>query len=211
MTSVKAKLVVTLKADDVVVAEVEDAALWQRVLSAIQGGGGVLASAAVPSLAQRAEPTLSEPPAATTSDAVEKMAREIGVQRAVVEGALSPTNDTPFIHLNSHNWEAMRKQLPVRGRTAVSSITAAATLLALWFRSAGLGNPTQAQALAILKGIGEDDKNPSRGVRAATWLIARAGGQVQVNASEISTAVKFAKCFCTKQWGDWQAAKTKSE
>ena len=37
--SMKAKLTVTLKADEVVVAEAEDPVLWQKVLLAIQGGG----------------------------------------------------------------------------------------------------------------------------------------------------------------------------
>lgn len=38
MASVKASLIITLKANDVVVAELEDAALWQRILAAINMG-----------------------------------------------------------------------------------------------------------------------------------------------------------------------------
>jgi hypothetical protein len=81
------------------------------------------------------------------------------------------------------------------------------THVALWFRAAGLENPTQAQALAVLEGIGEDDKNPSRGVRAARWLIARPGGQIQLNAGEFSTAIKLGKAFCSKSWDDWRRVK----
>ena len=38
MTAVKAKLMVILKADEVVVAEVEDPVLWQHALTVIHGG-----------------------------------------------------------------------------------------------------------------------------------------------------------------------------
>ncbi|HKO11827.1 MAG TPA: hypothetical protein VJV22_07660 [Acidobacteriaceae bacterium] len=38
MASIKATLTVALKANDVVVAELEDPALWQRVLAAINVG-----------------------------------------------------------------------------------------------------------------------------------------------------------------------------
>lgn len=44
MASVKASLIITLKANDVVVAELEDAALWQRILAAINmGDSGAIA------------------------------------------------------------------------------------------------------------------------------------------------------------------------
>jgi hypothetical protein len=52
-----------------------------------------------------------------------------------------------------------------------------------------------------------DDKNPSRGVRAAKWLIARPGGQIQLNAAEISTAIKLCKAFCSKSWDEWRKGK----
>ena len=212
MTSVKAKPTVVLKANEVVVAEVDDALLWQRVLMAINGDGdgSLVEPAAVPEVV--AEPRLAARSPAVTgtgSDAIGKLAHQLGLESPLMEGALNPSADAPFIHLNSHNWEAMRKQLPPRGRTAISPIVAASTLLCLWFRAAGLGNPTQAQALAALATIGEDDKNPSRGVRAATWLIARPGGQIQLNASEISVADKLGKAFCSKSWADWSKGKAR--
>ena len=212
MTSVKAVLTVVLKANDVVVAEAEDSVLWQRVLTAIQGQnkGELLGGVAAGPLLPAESAGVAQTPAsfATSNDPIEKLARELGLERSMIDGALSPTIEAPFLRLNSHNWEAMRRQLPARGSSALSPIAAAATLLALWFRAAGLGNPTQSQALATLREIGEDDKNPSRGVRAATWLIARPGGQVQLNASEISTAIKLGKAFCAKQWKDWLTGKT---
>lgn len=211
MTSVKAKLVVLLKANDVVVAEVEDPALWQSVLTAINGSGAIsnLGGTAPFSAVATPSPAL-DAPAAISGQPQGRLARELGIDLALVEGALSPALEAPYLHLNSHNWEAMRKQLPVRGPTAISPIVAAATLVALWFRAAGLGNPTQAQALAVLETIGENDRNPSRGVRSATWLIARPGGQIQLNASEISMANKLGTAFCSKTWAAWGKSKAKS-
>lgn len=218
MTSVKAKLVVVLKADDVVVAEVDDPQLWQAALSVINGGaGGLVPSAALAAPLLRMGERVPVPPGSpggsgpVSAEPIDRLASELNVDRAVIEGALSPSFEPPYIHLNSHNWEAMRKQLPVRGPSAISSIGAAATLTALWFRTAGLGNPTQAQALEVLETIGETDRNPSRGVRAATWLIARPGGQIQLNASEISMANKLGTAFCQKSWSGWGKSKAKSK
>lgn len=212
MTAVKAKLTVTLKADEVTVAEVDDAPLWQRVLTAIQTGktdllldNGGIDQLIDPSAGKR-------PPRPAGGDPIDKLAAEIGLDRAVVEGACSPTTDPPFLHLNAHCWQAMRKQLPVRGGTyALNAIAAASTLLALWVRAAGLPAATQAQALTILDQVGAEDKNPSRGVKRATWLNTRGRGQILLNPSEISDAVILARCFCSKSWTEWKTRKAKDE
>lgn len=211
MSSVKARLTITLKADDVTVAEVEDSRLWQRVLTAIHGDkpSPIDEESDEEVLDPLAPAPPSPPQGRQGKTALDRFAQEVGLEVPVIEGACSPTTEPPFMHLNSHNWEAMRKQVPVRGPTAMSPIVAVATLLALWFRSAGLGNPTQAQAQLILGAIGTPDRNPSRGVRRATWLMPRAGGQIQLNPAQISEAVKVAKAFCSKNWGTM--AKGKSE
>jgi len=191
----KAKLKVTLKADDVVVAEVENPTLWHNVLLAIQTGTNAVGAAL--------QTPLATPPPANPSDALGKLAAELGLGREIAQGALSPQADAPYMHLNQHNWESMRKALPERGPKALSPMAAGATLMALWFRHAGLGNVTQAQVLTVLGGINVEDKNPSRGIRNSKWLSPRAGGQVVLNPAEISIAMKVAKAFCTKNWKDW--------
>jgi hypothetical protein len=107
------------------------------------------------------------------------------------------------MRLNAHCWEEMKKQLPARGKTAISPIVAAITMLLLWFQKAGLGNATQAQAQAVLATISLSDPNASRSIGNASWLQLRPG-QVVLNPAEISKAVKLTTCFCTKDWTTWK-------
>jgi hypothetical protein len=194
--SVKAKLVVVLKANDVVVAEAEDPALWQRVLAAINAGHRAVAS--LGSL----DESLSDPPPNDGSDnsLVIKLAGQLGLTVEPVVAALDPKTASPYLTLSEHCWEAMKKKVPATGPTAMSPIVVAATLLACWFRVAGLGNPTQAQAQQVLGTINLGDGNPSRGIKRASWLQRRGGGQVALNPAEISRAMKVTAFFCSKQW-----------
>ena len=208
MTSVKAALSIILKANDVVVAEVEDASLWQQVLSAIHNGTSNLAGkqGAVggtgTGAAQDAAKIVGTAVGAPGSEPIELLAQQLGVDRPKVEGACSPTTTQPYMHLDAHCWEEMKRQMPQRGTTAIAAAVVSATLLLLWFKKADLGNVTQAQALAVLATINATDKNPSRSISNASWLQARPG-QIVLNPAEISKAVKLAACFCTKDWKAW--------
>jgi hypothetical protein len=211
VSQLKARLCVVLKADDVVVAEAEDALLWQRVLKAINSGSTDLGDAA-PSQRRAAAPDGGEPPTVTTEDSsdsdsmIGKLARQLGVGENIVAGACDPTIAEPYLHLDMHNWSAVKTQLPPRGASALSPIVVASTLLALWFRAANQGNPTQAHAHRVLATINVQDKNATRGLKAAPWLQTRSGGQVVINAAQIERAVLLAKCFCLKDWKPWKAA-----
>ncbi len=209
MASVRAALSIILKADEVVVAEVEDAVLWQQVLSAIHSGtsnlsdkqsGGSSTSKEAPPNAAKSVGTIAE--GELGSEPIDLLAQQFGVERAKVEGACSPTTTQPYMHLDAHCWEEMKKQLPQRGKTAIAPTVLAATLLLLWFKKAELGNVTQSLALAVLATISVTDKNPSRSISNASWLHARPG-QVVLNPAEISKAVKLATCFCKKDWTAW--------
>jgi hypothetical protein len=215
MTSVKAALTVILKADDVVVAEVDDATLWQRILTAIHDGESTLEPPAVPP-AEAPVPS-SDPEKigrakamGATSSPLDQLAAQLGVDVALIQGACSPSNEAPYMHLDLHCWEAMRKEIPERGQTAISPIAAAATLLGLWFQKAGLGNPTQNQAQTVLGTINVRDKNASRSIQNTSWLQGRPGGQIVLNPAEISKAVRVAKCFCSKEWSAWKEPSAKA-
>lgn len=192
---VKAKLKVVLQADDVVIAESEDSALWQRVLRAIHAPS----SSAADVFSEDHPETLDRPPKPpdASTDSVAGFARWIGVKLEKLEGACSPTLDSPFLQLDPHCWEAFRKGLPERGRNAIGPMQLAGTLLALWFRHARLGNPTQAQGQAVLDTIGVTDKNPSRAIRNCEWLQLR-NGNFQVNPAMISRAIEVARAYCSR-------------
>jgi len=204
--SVKAKLLVVLKADDTVVAEVENADLWQRVLVAINSGVTTVDSPRVlydhtKKARQDAKDPASENHAPGSSDqAIKKFAGQLGLEVDVVVGACDPTTSAPFLTLDIHAWEEMKKVLPERGPTALGPIVSTATLLALWFRAAGLGNPTQEQAQAVLDLLNIRDRNPNRGIQRAFWLQARPGGVIVINPAQMSKAIGVAKAFCSREW-----------
>lgn len=209
--SVKAKLSVILKANDVIVAEVEDGQLWQQILTAINAGTSDIGvarahGAAGIDMGAASGVTTSNPnlTSAGGDGPVGRLSQQLGLSSDIVEGACSPSSDSPYMHLDSHCWENMKRQLPDRGSNAIAPIVAVGTLLALWFRSAGLGNPTQAQAQAVLETIGLRDKNPGRGIARASWLQSRPGGQIQLNPAQISRATTLAKSFCSGEWADWK-------
>ena len=216
MSQLKARLTVVLKADDVIVAEAENALLWQRVLKAINSGNTDLfedaAKPTSPPVTDFPQPPAESPQTEVNSDiaksAVGKFSLQLGLQSNVVIGACDPNTTEPYLQLDMHNWSAVKTQLPERGLSALSPVVVAATLLGLWFRAANLGNPTQAQAQKVLATINVQDKNPSRGIKSAPWLQARPGGQVLINAAQVEKAILLAKCFCSKDWKPWKSVES---
>lgn len=201
--SVKAKLQIVLQADDTVVAESDDPILWQKVLVAInQGSMERLASNAGvggrPDLA--ADSVVVAGTLGDGGDTIDKFAKQLGLSRDIVEGACAPSATEPYLHLDVHCWEEMKSQTPERGPSSYSPMAIAATLLTLWFRAAGLGNPTQAQAQAVLATINIQDRNASRGIQRSDWLQARSGGAIVLNPAQATRALTIAKSFCSKSW-----------
>jgi hypothetical protein len=197
----KTELAVRLHAGDVLVAESSDPVLWQQVMASITAGR---ASIQVPAGSGReggaADPGQGGGRSGAHGDAngpVAKLAADIGVTVEALVGALDPQDHAPFIHIDVRNWEAYRKNFPKRGATAVPKITLAATALVLWFRHAGLGNPTQAQAQTALQAINDPEPNPSRSIRNCDWLQSRQDG-VTLNPAQASKARRLLKAFCEK-------------
>ncbi len=189
----KAKLTVTLKADDVLVAESEDPVLWQRLLGVIQTGAKFEDRTSAP----QAPAPAHEEHSVDADPAVLRFAKALNVPIAEIEGALSPSKDAPYITLNMHNWEAFKKAVPSRGADAVSPIGLAGTMLALWIKEAKLeAPPTQALALQVLATINLRDPNASRGIKNTKWLMARPGGVITINPAQVSKAVEVARSFC---------------
>jgi hypothetical protein len=194
----KAKLSVVLKADETVVAESDDPLLWQHLLGVIQRGEkfdspkDLGASSRTPQTDNGFE--------GNADHGLQRFARTLGLGVDVVEGALTPTREAPYLHLNPHNWEAFKKAVPARGATSVSAAALAGTMLALWIREAKLDvAATQALTAQVLATIGQRDPNAHRGINNTKWLQARAGGSFIVNPAEISKAVELTRSFCSKR------------
>lgn len=206
MAQVKAKLRIVLTADDTVVAEAEDPVLWQRVLVAINAKGAERDSinvaqsnssgiaGAANEFGGGADSSLA------AMECVNKFAGLLGLDVETVVGSCAPSMEAPYLHLDPHCWEAMKKQTGERGRNSMSPIALASTLLALWFRAANLGNATQKAAQVVLGTLGLRDQNASRGLQGSDWLQTRSGGVVIVNPAKNSKALLIAKSYCSKDW-----------
>lgn len=195
--TVKAKLRVVLMADDLTVAETDDAAIWQAVLNAVHGAPMHLQSSAPRAISASEQPAQTGEPEPTTNDLLARFAQRLDVPAEDLEGACSPTTTPPFLHLDELYWEAFRQGMPERGRNAIGPMQLAGTLLALWFKQANLGNPSQAQAQAVLQTINLRDKNPSRAIQNCQWLQPRNGG-FQINPAMMSRAIEVARAYCTR-------------
>jgi hypothetical protein len=206
----KAAMSVVLKANNVVVAEVDDPALWNEVFSAINSGSSSLARVPAPVL--RGPLLAASDPISTAAvlntpatEPIQKFARELDVDLELLLGACDPTNTEPYLRLDLHHWEAMKKDLPQRGPKAIPPIVLASTVLCLWARHAGLGTVTQSQAQVVLGQINLRDANPGRGLKGADWLQSRQGAQIVLNPSKISKAIVVAAAFCKQDWSAWKA------
>jgi hypothetical protein len=205
MSGVKAKLKVVLQADETIVAESDDAALWQRILLAINGGAG------------RSDPLAGAPGAeAGDSDAakvhkadenfggesqeLQRFAKWLGIAPSILQGACAPAKVSPYLTLDMHCWNAMKEQTPSRGIGSMSPMAIAGTLMALWMQSAKLGNATQAEGQKILATIGTRDSNPVRSIQSSDWLQGRAGGVIVINPARSKRAVAIARAFCSQDW-----------
>jgi len=128
----------------------------------------------------------------------EGLAKEIGVPAGQLIGALDPSEEPPYLHVNKRYWEGLVSGMPRRGRGAVAPLTLILTILGVWKDFAKLGNATFDEGLAVLRGLGLDDKNKNRAVANCAWLINR-GGEVALNPGMMSTALEVVRALCEKR------------
>jgi hypothetical protein len=194
---IQARLTIRLLANDVIVAETANASLWQATLARIMGYDSPPETSAPAGMVRQKAPT--EEPAASGIDArMEQFAQQLGVETDALIGSLGPSDGPPYIYLDMGAWEAFRNNTPARGRGSVAPLTLAATALVLWFRAIGQGNPTQAQAHAVLATINLRDKNPTRSLANCDWLQNR-NGTVLLNPQFISRARGLLTAFINRE------------
>jgi hypothetical protein len=182
------------------VAESTDIKLWQDVFAAIsrsEGGGNT----------KNDSSELLSDSLIGNASSLAKFAQTVGVNEAILKGACDPQQEEPYLHLDMRCWAEWIKNVPSRGRSAMSTIALPATLLCLWFRSAGLENPTLQQSLKILSNIGAKWTNPTRSVNNCSWLQLRSGQTLQLNPAAIEKAVEVIKAFCEKRPPEIQTTK----
>ena len=198
---IRASLRIQLLAADTVVAESEDPILWQQTLAAISSGEA-------PGLAPTLDPPATSPalltntnepvPDSAVETAAQKLADELELSRPVLEGALGPSLEPPYLHLDIRCWEALKKATPKSGPGAIAPLKIGATAAVLWFRAAKLGNPTADQAQAVLATIHARDSRPSRTLEKCDWLNLR-GSSIVLNPAEVSQAEEIIRAFCEKR------------
>ncbi len=192
MAVVKDVFKVRLFVGDNQVAESDDVKLWQSVFAVINRNEGSDTKDGLRVLDNALSDTFQP------QEPVIKFAKEIGIDVSMLQSACDPILKEPFMHLDMRCWAEWVKNVPTRGPTAVSAVALSATLLCLWFRSAGLENPTIQQCQTILSTIGLEGKNPTRSIKNCPWLQSRRGQILQLKPAEIDKAVEVAKAFCEK-------------
>ena len=181
---VNANLRIILLANDVSVAETDDAVLWQKVLAEINAPQGVKRS------------VLASLPVGH-SEALEKFASELGVSAEMLQGACSPSERPPYITLDAHCFAAFRNNFPLTGPNAVSGAVLAGTLLVLWGRQRQIEQISNQNIQQVLATVGAESLSINRSLRRCVWLQLR-DGALRLNPAEISRAEAVARAFCTK-------------
>jgi hypothetical protein len=197
---VKSPLRVVLMAGETVVAESEDAVLWQDVLARLYRSD----AGAAPALTSNGPTPRATPESARESphDPLSMFATELGVQVAQLEGACRPRGDEPYVTIDHHTWEAYKRGTPPRGPRAVGAAAIVGTLLALWARRAGSFDATLPHVTKALASLGTRDSAPRRTVMNCRWLQYDAG-RVRLNPARISDAISVARAFVTAEWSDY--------
>ncbi len=199
---VTASLRIQLMADNVLVAESEDAELWRRVFTAIQRGSSAShGTEGLDDFSEDAQRTAGQRVNSSSKggEGIEGLALEVGVQPEDLEGACGPRAEAPFIHLDEHYWEALKSKTPVRGPSSISPLALAGTMLCVWFKYAKIASsPTMEQCQAVLRTINLRDANAARSIRNCSWLQARDGGVI-INPAQRSKAVRLIKAYCLRK------------
>jgi hypothetical protein len=188
----KPDLIVKLFAGDTLVDQSTDAGLWQRILSEIRG----LAAPTPPVTPKTPGPLRSG--IGDTNAPVTAFAKSVSVTAEEIVGSLDPTSESPFIHLNSHDWEALKRNTPAKGPGAVSPSVLAATALVLWQKYSSLGDITLQTVRATMSTIDLDDPNAARSIGNCEWLQNKAS-RIALNPSRSSAATRLLRAYCRRE------------
>jgi len=188
---------VKLFVKDEEVASSKDLGLWQAVFSAINKGEGHI-NAPIGKGFINNEIGEGKEKGESEDKAINSFAEVLGISKAEIEGACSPSREPPYIHLDDQYWEALKRNTPERGRGSISSALLSATLLTLWLKYAQLGQPSLDDVANVENTINLRDINFMRSISKCRWLQIR-DKKLVINPAEISWAIKVCKAYCTKK------------
>ncbi|GGD18576.1 hypothetical protein GTQ45_11160 [Pyruvatibacter mobilis] len=190
MTASSAELRVVLYADETIVDESDDVALWQAVLKQIRGlDGGVFQESVGNNEIEKNGSSVAD-----EGDSVSKFARDVGVSVEQLVGALGPQPDAPYLNLDTRKWESFVKNTPKRGTGSVPALVLAATALVGWAQHERSFEPTQKLAIDVLNQIGAKYSNPARSLKNCAWLQIR-NGKIILNPAEKTQAMRILTAF----------------
>ncbi|MFW5804293.1 MAG: hypothetical protein ACOCWG_03570 [bacterium] len=189
--SVKANLKIILKADDTIVAESDDPILWQKILISINSNNDQIEEFSDTNNKESKE-------LYSNDDLIKSFANYLEIPIENVNAAISPTIEAPYIHIDKHYWEAIKKSLPARGATAIADVVIAGTILLVWKEYSKLGDTLTKDVTKILSDLNITAKNPTRSFQNSEWLQLR-NNKLFINPVETSKAKNFVKSFCLKQ------------
>lgn len=191
--AIKARLMLVLTADNVVVAESDDPKIWQAAFQAIQGANIDHVLGTKPMDQKEDIDWVPE----EERSAILALASDLAVEPQVLLSACHPRMIAPYIFLNKRYWEAFKHQTAERGRTAVSNAVLALTLLLLWGEKINLERVALRDGMSVLKAISARDEHASRAVENCPWL-QKTMGKIVLNPDHISRAIAVAQAFCTQ-------------
>lgn len=187
----KPDLIVKLFAGDTLIDQSADAGLWQRVLSEIRGL----------TFTHQATPKASDSTLIGVGDAsaiVRAFAKSVGVTPEEIVGSLDPASEAPFIRLNSHDWEALKRNTPVKGPGSIAPSVLAATALVLWQKHSSIGEVTLQTVRATISTIDLDDPNAARSIGNCEWLQNKAN-RIALNPSRSSAATRLLRAYSRRE------------
>jgi hypothetical protein len=203
--AVNAKLKIVLMADDVVVAESEDSDIWLAALGAIRG-------VHTDSPLSLRKSDLDEWVPEEDRALIRAFAKELDVPVQDVLTACHPRAIPPYIFPSKVHWELFKRNTAERGRSAVSNMVLALTLVLLWGEKIHLPPIGIYGANAILQTMSVRDEHPARAVKNCPWLkLDPKSGRVDLNVAHISKAIAVARAFCLKQAPQWDAGRASAE
>jgi hypothetical protein len=192
----KPDLVVKLMAGDTLVDQSTDVGLWQRVLAEIRGVAPPPDPTSPVSLVAPAEQrTAPAAPRQRGASPVEAFAVELGIKIEELEGGLGPSMEAPFISLDDHSWETLKKHTGKRGPGAVSPAVLAATALTFWQSHAKFDGVTIQMVRATLETIHLEDANAGRSIGNCAWLQDK-GGRIVPHPARKSSGRNLLRAFC---------------